>query len=177
MSEIPWKKFLDKVNCVTEWNHLQQVVGCVPPAFLIRGGEGVSIPLLHRDPHGQRPPWTETPQKEHGTRVRDPPRRNMRTDSQTGSDIIQRPPRGWKNTCENITLPQTSFAGGKYQKEHWNCWVTHLLTRPFRIKIHFLFRTEQKWIRKATQATNTGTVKFSDVCLTVLWCAVRPERR
>ena len=32
------------------------------------------------------------PQKEHGTRVRDPPGRNMGPGSQTGSDIIQRPP-------------------------------------------------------------------------------------
>ena len=41
----------------------------------------------------QRPSWTETPW--------------------AGSDIIQRPlPRGQKDACENITLPQTSFAGG-----------------------------------------------------------------
>ena len=73
---------------------------------------------MDRNPLLDRDPLDRDPQKEHGTRVKDPPRRNMGTDSQTGSDIIQRPPRGWKNTCENITFPQTSFAGGKYQKKH-----------------------------------------------------------
>ena len=36
----------------------------------------------HKDPSGQRPPSTET----------HPPGRNMELSSQTGSDIIQRPP-------------------------------------------------------------------------------------
>ena len=53
---------------------------------------------------GQRPPW-----EEHGTKDRDPPGRNMRRGSMTENDIIQRPlPYGQTNTCENITLPQTS---------------------------------------------------------------------
>ena len=53
-------------------------------------------------------------QKEHGTR-------------QTGSDIIQilprlpPPPHPWAkwltHSCGNITLPQTSFADGKYDKQ------------------------------------------------------------
>ena len=43
-----------------------------------------------------------------------PPRRNMGAGSQTGSDIIHILPCGQTNTCENITLSQTSFAGGKY---------------------------------------------------------------
>ena len=56
----------------------------------------------------------ETPQKEHGPRDRDPPRMNMGSGSQTGSDIIQRPPLDrMTETCKNITLPQTSFAGDK----------------------------------------------------------------
>ena len=44
------------------------------------------------------PCWTETPLdrdptwKKHGTKDRDLPRRNMGSGSETGSDIIQRPP-------------------------------------------------------------------------------------
>ena len=52
--------------------------------FLILGG------VSYRDPPGQRPV-----------------RRNMGPGSQAGSDITER----WTDTCENITLPQTSFAG------------------------------------------------------------------
>ena len=36
-------------------------------------------------------PWTETPWKEHGTKDRNPPGRNMGSGSQTGSNIIHRP--------------------------------------------------------------------------------------
>ena len=77
-------------------------------------GEGVSV---RETPRRNMGPATETPQKEHGTRDR-PPGRTW--DQQpTGSDIIQRPPpscgQNWlTHACENITLPQTSFAGGKY---------------------------------------------------------------
>ena len=39
----------------------------------------------------QGDPQTETPWKEHGTRDRDSPKRNMGPGSQTGSDIIQGP--------------------------------------------------------------------------------------
>ena len=44
----------------------------------------------------------------------DTPRRNMGPGSQIGSDIMQRPPpdRMTDTRPENITLPQTSFAGG-----------------------------------------------------------------
>ena len=62
-------------------------------------------------PSGQRPPNRYPPWTETGQRLS--PRRHMRPGSQTGSDIIQRPPCGMTDTCENITLPQTSFAGGK----------------------------------------------------------------
>ena len=51
-------------------------------------------------PLGQRPPhWTEI------TLDRDHPWPDR-------SDIVQKPPLGQTNTSENITLPQTSFAGG-----------------------------------------------------------------
>ena len=67
--------------------------------------------LPYRDPPGQRPP-TETPLKEHRTRNRDPPKEHG-----TRQSDIQRPPSPWTEwltrACENITLRQTSFAGGK----------------------------------------------------------------
>ena len=62
-------------------------------------------PALDRVPSGERPPG-----KEHETRNRDPPKRNMGPGSQTGGDSIQRPPCEQTNTCKNSTLPQTSFA-------------------------------------------------------------------
>ena len=42
--------------------------------------------------------------------------RNVGPGSQTGSDIIQRPPpmNRMTHASENITLPRTSFAGGNY---------------------------------------------------------------
>ena len=54
-----------------------------------------------------RDPSTETPGQRPPS-----PRRNMGPGSQTGSDIIQTPSYGQTNTCKNITLSQTSFAGG-----------------------------------------------------------------
>ena len=78
-------------------------------------------------------PETETPGKNMGpgsetevTSYRTPPspRRNMGPETETSwkelgtrqrdrSDIIQKPPCGQTNASENITLHQTSFAGGK----------------------------------------------------------------
>ena len=51
---------------------------------------------MDTDPHGHRPPGQRPPdlQKEHETRHRDPPRRNMASGSQRDSDIIKRPPSG-----------------------------------------------------------------------------------
>ena len=77
------------------------------------GGEG--SPYI--GPPRQRPPGQRLPRhrEEHGTRDRDPSRRNMGRGSQTGSDIIQRTPSPMDritDASENITLPQTSFAGG-----------------------------------------------------------------
>ena len=71
-------------------------------------GRGASVQwgLPDRDPRDRDPA-----SKEHGTRDR-----NTGPVSQRGNDIIQRPPsprRGRIDTCKNITLPQTSFAGGK----------------------------------------------------------------
>ena len=55
-----------------------------------------------------RSPWTKTPIN------RDPPRRSMGPDSQTGSDIILRPPVDrMTDTCKNITLPPNFFVGSK----------------------------------------------------------------
>ena len=49
-----------------------------------------------------------------GTETPPPTRRNVGPGSQTGNDIIQRPPPMYRMTdvSENITLPQTSFTGG-----------------------------------------------------------------
>ena len=71
----------------------------------------------HKDPPGQRPPtWRNMGP---GT---DTPRRNMGPGCQTGSDIIRRPPpppdRMTDTRPENITLPQTSFAGGNNICDH-----------------------------------------------------------
>ena len=53
---------------------------------------------------------TPPPHMEIGT---EPPRRNMRPGCQTESDIIQRPtPMDMTDASGNITLHQTSFAGG-----------------------------------------------------------------
>ena len=60
------------------------------------------------------------PQKKHGTSDRDPLEETWARQrppseepgSQTESDIIERPPDRLTDTSENITLPQTSFAGG-----------------------------------------------------------------
>ena len=105
---ISWHTVFSKLN-----NKAFQQDACRPLITVrgsLSGGGGVS---LDRDPLDRDPlPWTETPQKEHWTRDRDPPRRNIGPVSQTGSDIIQRPPCGQTNTCKNITLSQTSFAGG-----------------------------------------------------------------
>ena len=49
------------------------------------------------------------------------PKRKMGKGSQTGIDIIHRTPiwTEWTtDRCKNITLPQTSFAGGKYLNHH-----------------------------------------------------------
>ena len=89
-----------------------------------------------KHPPGRDPPWTETPrQRPPGQRHPSPgqrpplprrnlgpgsetPRRNMGPGSQTGSDIIQRPepPNRLTDASDNITLPQTSFAGGKKKR-------------------------------------------------------------
>ena len=74
---------------------------------------------LAREPPGQRSPWTETTLQTEtpGTETlctkiptprQRPRRRNIGPGSQTGSDIIQRPP--WyrmTHASENIILPQT----------------------------------------------------------------------
>ena len=84
---------------------------------------------LDRDHTGKRPPpqadfpWIETsPGQIHPTRNMGPetetPRRNMGLGSQTRSDIIQTPPvNRMTHASENITLPQTSFTGGKNKKK------------------------------------------------------------
>ena len=96
-------------------------VGCILPACYHTGWvsvQGVSLTEtlpgqrppdrdpLDGDPPGQRPHWTETP-------VQRPPW----TDPLVKWPVMHagtETPRGQTNTCENITLPQTSFAGSTY---------------------------------------------------------------
>ena len=80
-------------------------VGCVPSVFLVPGGGSVQPPWmqtpspLNPDPF---PPESRPPPEAEPPPVRPP----------------QAPPPfcGQPNTCENITLPQTWFAGGKNDK-------------------------------------------------------------
>ena len=87
-------------------NHSSRM--CTAHSSLYRGGSASGGCLW------QRPPWTKTPQKEHGINDRDPPEgtwdRAARQEVTSYIDPI------WtdRDTCENITLPQTSFAGGNY---------------------------------------------------------------
>ena len=103
-------------------------VGWVLPARYRTGGL-CPVGLPNWDPPGQRPPsWTETPLLD-----RDPPP-GQRPPSWTETLPRQRPPgqrppqvmwpvvhagtetppvNRMTHACENITLPQTSFAGGK----------------------------------------------------------------
>ena len=85
------------------------------------GGGSCPGDPLDRDPQG--PLWEETPldrDSPKGTwdKRQRPPRRNMEPGSQTGNDIIQRPPQWTKwvtevtNRCKIIPLSQTSFSGG-----------------------------------------------------------------
>ena len=112
----------------TEWRTgvktltIKHSSGCIPPTFVVAGPRWVYpnpsdiLPLL----------WMPYPHKEHGTRDTTPP--PPRNDMGPGRDRTSSPGRPpvdrplppdadplplWTNTCENITLPQTSFAGGK----------------------------------------------------------------
>ena len=78
---------------------------------------------LDRDHPGQRPPWTETtldrdhpgqrPLRETWDQRWRPPRRNMEPGSQTGIDIIQRPPvNRMTATCFWKYYPGPNFACG-----------------------------------------------------------------
>ena len=80
-------------------------------------GEGRSP---HRDPSGQRPQdrdplWTETHLwKEHGTRDGDPSLEGT-WDQAVRQEVASYPLDRMTDVCENITLPQASFAGGNNQ--------------------------------------------------------------
>ena len=86
----------------SDWTFKSIPVICVLPTILIPGGSP------YRDP-----PWTQTPLDTDPLDIDPPegrwdqtetPRRNIGPGSQTGCDIIQRPP--WTDTCKNITFPK-----------------------------------------------------------------------
>ena len=87
---------------ITDWNicltrmHSSRM-SSFSSCYVSTGGDSLSP--FTGTPSSQRPPWTETPWTE------------IPTETPSG----QRPPCGQTNTCENITLFQTSFAdGNKY---------------------------------------------------------------
>ena len=75
-------------------------VGCVPPAAVaVPGG-------LHQEPSpDQAPPWEQTPLHQTPPWTRHP----------LGTRHL--PVNRMTDRCKNITLPQTSFAGGNYKHE------------------------------------------------------------
>ena len=111
---------------------------------------------------------------------RETPGRNMRPVSQTGSDIIQKSSCGQTDTCKNITLPQTSFAGGKNKnftqrssnrtmKEgtcrwRFSCWLNN--TRPGIRRHHLPTRACAGEAVLAEGKTHVGTARviFTDSC-------------
>ena len=88
-------------------------VGCVPPARYCMGGSPWQRPPGHRSPR-QRPSWTETPWTEtpwtENPLDRDPPVMWPVMHAGTETPPVNR----MTHRCKNITLPQTSFPGGKY---------------------------------------------------------------
>ena len=122
-------------------------------SLLYRGGlcpEGVSL---------DRDPWTETPLTETPGRNMGPetetPRRNMGPGNQTGRDIIQRPLLllGQTNDSENITLPQTSFAGGNNKQYllSLRCTYNHMCWSLLQMQfspedhIHWFEEIDSSW--------------------------------
>ena len=47
------------------------------------------------------------------------------------------PPNGQTDACENITLPQTSFAGGKYKISicEMHCWKCFMSFKSFQLNV------------------------------------------
>ena len=93
-----------KQECIPE--------GCVPPA-LYRTGVSVWGVSLDRDHLGQRPLWTETHPLDRDSPDRDPPgqRPPLERDHPRQRPLVNR----ITDRCKNITLAQTSFAGGNYR--------------------------------------------------------------
>ena len=103
-----WQKILEKSGnfvSLEKW----EPWGCVPPT-------AVAVP--GRSPPGTPPPRSRAPpQSRHPPGADFPPEQVPRTRHTHPPD--QAPPCGQTHVCKHITLPQTSFAGGKY----WRIWV------------------------------------------------------
>ena len=79
------------------------------------------------------------------------PGRNMGPGSQTGRDIIQRPPTPCDRItglCKNITLPKTSFVGGNYGKTLIPTLYSHIFAVSFFICIIYLVTVKLDISRK-----------------------------
>ena len=81
------------------------------------GGRSLSgeVSLIETHP-GQTPPTPDRdPPKEHVTETQTPPKENgTRAARQEVTSYRDPPVDRMTDMCKNITLPQTSFAGGKY---------------------------------------------------------------
>ena len=89
-------------------------VGCILPASVATTRchyQGSPSPFTEPSPLTETPPPDIDPHpKEHGTRHREPSRRNM---GPYRKETSYRDPRGQTNRCKSMTLLQTLFAGSK----------------------------------------------------------------
>ena len=91
----------------------------------VKGGAPLDphLGLPDRDPHVQRPSWTETP-LDRDSLDRDPSRQRppwTETPSHATCDACwdrDPPVNRMTHRCKNITLPQTSFVDGNNKKKH-----------------------------------------------------------
>ena len=81
-------------------------------------------PPQSRHPPDQTPPWDHTPQCHTSPRVNTPG--TTHTTNQTPPWSRHPPVNRMTDRCKNITLPQTSFAGGN-QKKNYNKTVLPIL--------------------------------------------------
>ena len=92
---------------------------------------------MHAPPEQPRMPPQEQPHMPPGATMHTPPRSNDACPP--GATTHDPPVNRMTNRCKNITLPQTSFAGGKNQSCS-TCPKTHFGFRIFEIQRNFINR-------------------------------------